>query len=144
MKYYVRKPGTNQFSGPYSLEEIYSQIKAEQLSLIDEAIEANGQTFRQLKKSTEWVLLSSILKSNKPSPESEELSEPEKEDLVTGMTGGEWLGAIVCTPYGLIKYFQWSGFYPRKSKQVCYLYLIALLLNILLVICRAAMESSSY
>jgi len=62
---------------------------------------------------------------------------PEEE----GMTAGEWLGAIICTPYGLIKYFDWKKQYPRKSKQVCIFYLIAIPIAILL---RLLTISSNY
>ena len=66
----------------------------------------------------------------------------EKEKLLlqvkseVGMTGGEWFGAFFCTPYGLIKYFDWKKTYPRKSSQVCTLYLIALGINVILTLIR--------
>ena len=61
-----------------------------------------------------------------------------------GMTGGEWLGAFFCTPYGLVKYFDWKKTHPRKSSQVCTLYLILLAINIIFTLIRIAIESSSY
>jgi hypothetical protein len=63
----------------------------------------------------------------------EGISEPIEPELSTeGMTGGEWLGAIFCTPYGLIKYFDWKKTSPRKAKQVCTFYLIAYPIAILI------------
>jgi len=80
------------------------------------------------------------------------LEQGQKSDIVSkpiedastkeGMSGGEWLGAFFCTPYGLIKYFEWKKTYPRKSSQVCTLYLILLALNILFALVRIATESS--
>ncbi|MBD3342376.1 MAG: hypothetical protein GF353_24965 [Candidatus Lokiarchaeota archaeon] len=61
-----------------------------------------------------------------------------------GMTPGEWIGAFLCTPYGLIKYFDWKDQYPLKSKQVCILYLILLAINVLLTFARIATETSGY
>jgi len=71
-------------------------------------------------------------------------SESSEEISNEGMTGGEWLGAFFCTPYGLIKYFDWKKTYPRKSSQVCTLYIIVFIINIILTFIRIAIESSSY
>jgi len=68
----------------------------------------------------------------------------ETEVLEEGMTGGEWIGAFLCTPYGLIKYFEWKNEYPKKASQVCTLYLILLAANILFTICQIAIETSRY
>ena len=74
------------------------------------------------------------------------VSEQYERELVVnseeGMSGGEWLGAFFCSPYGLIKYFEWKKTYPKKSSQVCTLYLILMALNILFALLRIATESS--
>ena len=44
-----------------------------------------------------------------------ETSEPDLSN--EGMTGGEWLGAFFCTPYGLIKYFDWKKKLPEKQSR---------------------------
>ncbi len=41
------------------------------------------------------------------------------------ITGGEWFGIVLCTPYGLVKFFTWKDSHPKKANKVCVFYLIA-------------------
>ena len=60
MKYWLRKPGTSDFTNPLTLDEIGAQIESGTLSWDSEALEAEGQSFGKLKRSTDWVPLSSL------------------------------------------------------------------------------------
>lgn len=59
------------------------------------------------------------------------------------MTGGELFGSLICTPYGLFKYFNWKEEYPNKSKQVCVLYLMLIAIPVLLSILSLLIKISS-
>lgn len=60
MKFYLRKPGSADVLGPHTREEILAQIAAGTLATDCEAVEATGQSFGTLKRSTDWVPLSSV------------------------------------------------------------------------------------
>ena len=61
MKYWLKKPGTSEFSGPHTLSEINAQIQAGKVDWDFEALEANGQSLGTLKRSVNWIPLTSIL-----------------------------------------------------------------------------------
>ena len=65
MKFWLRKPGTSDFTGPLTLDEIRAQIQSGSIAWDFEALEASGQSHGALKRSTDWVALSSVC-----SPES--------------------------------------------------------------------------
>jgi len=82
------------------------------------------------------------LKSLEQEQSGEEISKPvEPKPSAPSITGGEWVGIVFCTPFGLMKYFGWKKTSPKKAKQVCTFYLIAYPIAILI---RIIIEMSNY
>jgi len=55
MKYWLRKPGTSDFTGPLSPDEIREQIQSGSVTWDFEALEATGQTYGAIKRSRDWT-----------------------------------------------------------------------------------------
>ena len=60
MNIWLRKPGTTIFLGPHTREEALTQLTAGTISTDYEALEATGQSFGALKRSTNWSPLYSV------------------------------------------------------------------------------------
>ena len=60
MKFWLRKPGTLDFIGPLTPDDIRAQILSGSITWDFEALEATGQSHGALKFSTDWVALSSV------------------------------------------------------------------------------------
>ena len=61
MNYYIRKPGTQDYEGPFTLPEIKQEIMARRSTMDWQAMEATGQTYRQLGEATGWVSLHALI-----------------------------------------------------------------------------------
>ena len=69
MKFWLRKPGTLDFTGPLTPDEIRTQIQSGSITWDFEALEATGQSHGALRFSTDWVALSSVCPpENVPAP----------------------------------------------------------------------------
>jgi hypothetical protein len=96
MRYYIRKPGSNDFGGPFTLAEIRQEVVAQRAGVQWEAIAAAGQTYRQLVKATGWVSLHPLIGEADPSGPDPSLPTPKPA------TPAGWLGtglgclALVC------------------------------------------------
>ena len=55
MKFYIRKPGTSDFQLLSSFEELRTQLQAGTITTEYEVLEATGQTYGALKRSTDWM-----------------------------------------------------------------------------------------
>jgi DNA-directed RNA polymerase subunit RPC12/RpoP len=83
-RYFVRKPGTDDFRGTFTLDEIRSQIRAGVVASDWEAIVGMCQTFRELKRSTSWVRLGVLLGgSSSPPPPRDVPKPPPRQDDTT-------------------------------------------------------------
>lgn len=67
MNYYLRKPGTHEFSGPFTLAEIRKEVVAERATRQWEAMEANGQSYHHLVQATGWVSIHALIGECNPS-----------------------------------------------------------------------------
>ena len=63
MKFWLRKPGALDFSGPHTPDDIRAQIQSGSINWDFEALEATGQSHGALRCSTDWVALSSVCPS---------------------------------------------------------------------------------
>ena len=61
MKFWLRKPGTTDFLGPFTREEMLAKLAAGTIAADCELLEATGQTLGTLQRSTAWSPLSFIL-----------------------------------------------------------------------------------
>lgn len=143
--YFVSKTKEKGFIGQLTLEEITIRFRSGEILGEYVATKSIGPSYQQLIKSgtVTWISVADLI-ANTPTqtvPISGAKVESTQDE---GMSGGEWLGAFFCTPYALIKYFDWKKEYPRKSKQVCTLYLIVLALNILLGLLQIMIDTSRY
>ena len=60
MNIWLRKPGTTDFLGPFTREAALTQLAAGTITIDYEVLEATGQTFGALKRSTDWSPVSSV------------------------------------------------------------------------------------
>ena len=60
MSYFIRELNSDKFLGPYSIDEISSQLQRRTISDTHEAHEASGQTYNALRRSGAWVPVSRI------------------------------------------------------------------------------------
>ena len=81
-RYFVRKPGSDDIRGTFTLDEIRSQIRAGVAGTDWEAIVAMCQTFGELKRSTSWAPLSVLLvvSSSPPPPRDAPKPPPRQAD----------------------------------------------------------------
>jgi hypothetical protein len=81
-RYFVRKPGSDDIRGTFTLDEIRSQIRAGVAGIDWDAVVGMCQTFGELKRSTSWVRLSVLLggPSSSPPPRDTPKPPPKQED----------------------------------------------------------------
>ena len=95
MNYYLRKPGTNEFSGPFTLAEIRQEIVAQRATRQWEAIEATGQSCRHLVQATGWAPIHPLIGECNPSdpdPSSSTAKPSAKKSVLARCA--IWSGAV--------------------------------------------------
>jgi hypothetical protein len=97
MNIWLRKPGTTDFLGPFTREAALTQLAAGTITTDYEVLEATGQTFGALKRSTDWSPvssafsaeeISSIRASSLDSKEPNTGSEEKPEERQTSSSEG--------------------------------------------------------
>lgn len=79
MKFWLRKPGTLDFIGPLTSDDIRAQIQSGSITWDFEALEATGQSHGALRCSTDWVDLSSVCPSEDALASPSHASTAEQE-----------------------------------------------------------------
>ncbi len=83
-RYFIRKPGSDDIRGTFTLDEVRSQIRDGVADPNWEAIFGMCQTFGELKRSTSWVRLHTILSAPlNPQPPRDTPKPPPVEDDAT-------------------------------------------------------------
>jgi hypothetical protein len=60
MKFWLKRPGSTDFNGPMTLDEIREQIQTGSITWDYEVLEAAAQSLGALKRSTDWVALTEV------------------------------------------------------------------------------------
>ena len=115
-----------------SLAEIDKlKLISDKISLValDPTLNFGQFSASEIKPLSEFTGTGSIRQYEAQRYESAEDETPIESE---GLTGGEVAGVILCWPYSLYLFFKSLKEYPRKSKQICIIYLIFFVIGVLI------------
>ena len=93
LNYFIREPGSDDFRGPFTFDEIKEELVTQRATRQWEALEAAGQSYRQLVKATGWVPLHTLMgEFNPPDPVP---SSPATKPATTSRWLGTGCGCLV-------------------------------------------------